>query len=141
MPVQLAQSMKQGTYTSLGNKSYGELGGADIEAQKALARGLKEEISSAVGSVAGLNRRQSELMNAVEIAERRALIEGNKNPAGLALLANDPMAGIGFLADRSALAKSLAARSLYSGGALMSGQPPSPQLLYQLGILAQPQSY
>jgi hypothetical protein len=115
MTVQTAQALKEGTYSSLGKKAYGELKGADIEAQKALARGLKEEISTAVPEVAALNARQSALINAKEIAERRALMEGNKNPAGLALLANNPMAGVGFMADRSALLKSLLARLLYSG--------------------------
>ena len=40
-----AQAMKQGTYRALGDKAYGELKGASIEAQKAQARGLKEELA------------------------------------------------------------------------------------------------
>ena len=44
IPVQLAQKLKQGTYAALKNK-YGQLGSAEVEAQKALARGLKEQIA------------------------------------------------------------------------------------------------
>ncbi len=41
IPVQLAQEMQQGTYKQLAKK-YGQLGSGEVEAQKALARGLKE---------------------------------------------------------------------------------------------------
>ena len=117
MSVQQAQAMKQGTYRALNDKVYGELQGASTEAQKALARGLKEEISAAVPKVAPLNARQSELINALKVTERRALMDLNKNPAGLALIAPTKSALVAFLADKSALFKSLLARSLYSGTA------------------------
>ena len=116
MSVQRAQALKQGTYRALGDKPYGELQGASTEAQKALARGLKEEISTAVPEVAKLNARQSELINALKVSERRALMDLNKNPAGLALIAPNKAALTAFLADKSALFKSLLARSLYTGG-------------------------
>lgn len=116
MPVQLAQKLKQGTYRALGDKPYGELQGAATEAQKALARGLKEEISAAVPTVAPLNARQSELINALKVSERRALMELNRNPVSLAFLAPTKQAMVAFLADKSDLFKSLLARSLYSGG-------------------------
>lgn len=115
MSVQEAQKMKQGTYKQLGDKPYGELAGAEIEAQKQLARGLKEEISAAVPGVAQLNKQESKLFNAIEIAERRALLDGNKNPAGLALLAHNVPAFAAFMADKSALFKSLIARMMNSG--------------------------
>lgn len=112
MPVQMAQKMKQGTYKDLGEKAYGEMKGADIEAQKTLARGLKDEIAQAVPGVAGLNAEESKLLGALSVVERRVLMEANKNPMGLALLAKNPEAWAGFMADRSALFKSLAARML-----------------------------
>ncbi len=119
MSVQLAQAMKQGTYKALGDKPYGELSGAATEAQKQLARGLKEEVSAAVPGVANANAMQGELMNAKSIAERRALMEGNKNPISLptsiAAIAHDPMATLGLWANSSAWAKSVLARALYSG--------------------------
>ncbi len=55
------------------------------------------------------------MLGALNLAERRALMELNKNPAGLSLLAKNPEAAMGFLADRSGLFKSLAARMIYQG--------------------------
>lgn len=114
MPVELAQKMKQGTYKVLAKK-YGQIGTAETEAQKAIARGLKDEIAQAIPQVSALNARESELINALNVAERRALMEANKNPMGLSLLANHPATWAAFLADRSALVKSLLARGMESG--------------------------
>lgn len=109
LPVSLAQKMKQGTYRVLAGK-YGEVGSAATESQKALARGLKEEVAAAVPGVAGLNAQESLLLNALKVGERRALFEANKNPMGLSLLAQNPAAWAAFMADRSAAFKALAAR-------------------------------
>lgn len=114
IPVQIAQDLKQGTYRIL-NKKYGQLGTADDAAQKALARGLKEEISTKVPEVAGLNAQESKLFNVLGIAEKPALMDANKNIGGLALLTHNLPGFAAFMADRSALAKSLLARMLYSG--------------------------
>src|SRR5206468_3026519 len=110
----LAQELKQGTYRILASK-YGEQGSAATEAQKALARGLKEGISEKVPAVAGLNAEESKLINALEVAERRALMDGNKNFGGLAWLAHSPATWAAFMADKSALFKSLVARMMHSG--------------------------
>lgn len=115
-PVQTAQELKQGTYRSLKDKAYGELKGADIEAQKTLARGLKEEIAKAVPAVRPLNARESELLNALSLVERRALMEANKNPIGLGWLNSNKAAFAGWMADRSGLFKSLVARMLNATG-------------------------
>ena len=61
IPLDVAQAEKTGTYTQL-RKKYGELGSARIEAEKALARGLKEEIENAIPEVKGLNARESKLL-------------------------------------------------------------------------------
>jgi hypothetical protein len=118
VPVQLAQKLKSGTYTQLKGK-YGELGSADIEAQKALARGLKEEISAKVPDIASLNARESALINALEIAERRALLQPNLSLLGMSPLAHSPVTWAAFMADRSAAIKALAARGLYSGSGVI----------------------
>lgn len=115
IPVPLAQEIKQGTYKALGDKSYGEIKTAEVEAQKAIARALKEEISKAVPDVAPLNAAESRLINAGKVLENRLATEGNKNPAGLAWLATQPLAAAGFLVDRSAFLKGLLARGMYSG--------------------------
>lgn len=109
IPVQTAQDMKQGTYRVLAKK-YGEAGSAETEAQKGLARGLKEEIASAVPGVGPLNAEESRLLTTLSVAERRALLEANKNPMGLAALAHNPLSWAAFMADRSGAFKALAAR-------------------------------
>lgn len=63
IPATQAQALKVGTYRSLGSKSYGEVKGASIEAQKALARGLREEISKLFPEVEGLNLREGGLLS------------------------------------------------------------------------------
>lgn len=108
--VQQAQALKQGTYKQLAKK-YGQLGSADVEAQKAIARGLKEQVAENVPAVVPLNLEESKLFNVLDVAERKIVTEANKNPMGLAALrVDDPKAWAAFMADRSASAKSLLAR-------------------------------
>lgn len=109
LPVQQAQQLKQGTYKVLSNK-YGEFGSAETEAQKGLARGLKEEIAAAVPGVGALNAEESKLLTTLNVSERRALLDANKNPMGLASLAHNPLSWAAFMADRSSAFKALAAR-------------------------------
>lgn len=120
LPVQAAQELKQGTYKTLAKK-YGQLGGAETEAQKGLARGLKEEISNAVPEVAGLNAEEAKLIKTLNVTERRALMELNKNPMGLASLAKNPLSWAAFMADRSAAFKALAARMVNGPAASVAG--------------------
>lgn len=120
IPVQLAQEMKQGTYKQLAKK-YGQLGSGEVEAQKGLARGLKEEISNVVPDVAKLNAEESRLIRTLGVAERRAMMDQNKNPAGLALLTHNPASFAAFMADKSALFKSLLARTIYGGARPIGG--------------------
>ena len=139
IPVQVAQELKRGTYRSL-KSNYGKLGSAEVEAQKSLARGLKEEIASSVPGIEQLNRKESELINALEIANRRALMSGNNNLGGISWLAKNPAAWAAFMADKSPAFQSIVARMLYSGSeaipvnaartaiggaAAVSGSPPN----------------
>jgi hypothetical protein len=111
IPIELAQKLKQGTYKIV-DKKYGQLGSAEIEAQKGLARGLKEQMAEAVPAVAPLNAKQSELIKALKVTGRRAMMDDNRNPVGLAGLSQSPSQLAAMLADRSALLKSLAARGM-----------------------------
>lgn len=117
IPVQLAHALKKGTYQALGGKSYGEIGSASTEAQKALARGLREEVAAAVPQAAEALKREASLMNVKDVAMNRALMEANKNPVGLGALriGDNPLSTLGFVADRSAYVKGLLARLLYRG--------------------------
>jgi len=115
IPVQLAQELKTGTHRSLGSKSYGELKNADVEAQKALVRGIKEDIANSVPEVGNLNARESKLLEALPLVERRVLMDANKNPVGLGILSLDKTRLAAWMADRSPLFKSLVARMLNQG--------------------------
>lgn len=111
IPVDVAQKLKQGTYKVL-EKKYGQLGSAETEAQKGLARGLKEQIAAVVPEVGPLNAKQSELIKALKVTGRRAMMDDNRNPIGIAGLSQSPVQLAAMLADRSALLKSLAARGI-----------------------------
>ena len=118
IPVQEAQALKQGTYKVLADK-YDKIGGAvdneaATQAQMAMARGLRQGIEEAVPGVGQLNAKESALINALEMAERRAGIGGNKDIGGIAWLANNPAAAMAMMADRSAAFKSWLANKLYA---------------------------
>lgn len=116
IPVQLAQKLKVGTYKSLGEKAYGELKGATIESGKTLARGFKELIGKAEPGVLGLNKESQALYDTLDVAERRAFMEANKDIAGLSTLSKDMKNQIAMMADRSAPFKALLARTIYKAG-------------------------
>lgn len=60
IPAVAAQDLKSGTYTSLKDKAYGEQKSATVEAQKALARGIKEELENQFPEIKGLNAQQGQ---------------------------------------------------------------------------------
>jgi hypothetical protein len=80
MPADFAQFVKQGTYRKIAS-DYGEMGTAQIEGQKALARGIKEELSRAIPELADLNEAQGKLLDlqpALESAVNRAVNSTSK---------------------------------------------------------------
>lgn len=111
IPIQLAQDLKRGTYQQL-RKKYGQVGSASDQSQKAVARGLKEEIALAEPAVSPLNAEQQKLIDTLKVTERRAGMDQNKNPLGLSGFAQTPSQFLMTMADKSALAKSLAARGI-----------------------------
>ncbi len=121
MAVQTAQAMKKGTYDQL-RKKYGQLGTADVESQKALARGLKDEISAKVPEVGPLNAEDSRLIKTLNVAERQQMQQANKDPASFAWLAHSPVSFAAYMADKSSLAKSMMANVLYRGGNIPLGR-------------------
>jgi hypothetical protein len=144
IPVSLAHALKKGTYKSLGGKSYGEVGTASTEAQKALASGARQAVAQAVPEVANPLARQAALMNVRDVAGHRALLEANKNPMGLAALRMDnPLSAASFMADRWAWLKAALALQMQTGAAphalaplgIAAAQKPDPELLRQLGNL------
>jgi hypothetical protein len=83
LPAADAQAMKQGTYRALGDKSYGELKGANIEAQKALARGLKDEIANQFPELKDLNAQESKLLDLQPVLEKAVARIGNHQLIGI----------------------------------------------------------
>jgi hypothetical protein len=77
-----AQAMKQGTYRVLRGK-YGEQGSATVEAQKALARGLKDQIADAFPELKGMNAAESKLLDLQPVLERAVNRISNHQPIGI----------------------------------------------------------
>ena len=122
MTVQAAQAMKQGNYKSLGDAAYG-MGlkpAAERDAIKAVTAALKKNIERAEPAVAPINKDISELVNAIKVSQRRALMEGNKDivplGASVATALQNPIAAAGLYANSSAAVKAMLARMLYTGG-------------------------
>lgn len=83
IPADAAQALKQGTYQQLKGKAYGELKSGSIEAQKALARGIKEELETQFPEIKGLNATQGQLINLDEALERAVRRIDNHQLLGL----------------------------------------------------------
>lgn len=79
IPAAQAQAIKQGTYQQLSSKSYGELRSATIESQKALARGIKEELANQFPELSKLNAQDSRLLQLQPLIERAINRIGNRN--------------------------------------------------------------
>lgn len=110
IPVQVAQDMKQGYQRAIGDRGYGELKTPTTEGEKQIARALREQVAAKVPAVVEPLKRESEIINAVKLAQRRAAVDANKNPLGLGIL-NPAYLPI-WLWDRSTLGKAYTARLL-----------------------------
>jgi hypothetical protein len=82
IPIDQAQGMKQGTYRQLDGK-YGATQGASVEAEKALARGIKEEIERLAPEVKELNATEGARLQLQDVIERRIRQVGNSEIVGL----------------------------------------------------------
>lgn len=133
LSVPEAQAMKTGTYKQIGKK-YGEVSSAAIETQKALARGLKEDIASEVPQIAALNARDSQLMASMDAVGRRVALSGNKDPVGFAWVTQHPVTFLAALIDRNPSVKSYLARGLYTNAGRLAGV--SPQLIRAAAMAA-----
>ncbi|SRR6266550_909452 len=91
--LERAQAVKQGTYQQI-KKSYGQLSTAAVESQKALARGLKEEIAAQFPEIADLNVRDSNLIGLDKQLERAVNRISNHQMMGI----GTPLAAAGVKA-------------------------------------------
>lgn len=83
IPASQAQSLKQGTYQQLKSRAYGELKSATVESQKALARGIKEELVSQFPELKDLNAEDSKLINLEGVLETAVNRIGNHQLVGI----------------------------------------------------------
>lgn len=81
--AQDAQALKTGTYQRLSSRAYGEAGSATTEAEKSLARGLKEEIENYFPEVKGMNAQTSKFYGLQEELTRAVNRVRNHNLLGL----------------------------------------------------------
>lgn len=79
IPIDEAQDIKRNTYRKLRESAYGEQSTAQKEGQKALARGLKEEIYNQLPpEIRALGPKEKVLIDLENVLERFANREGNK---------------------------------------------------------------
>lgn len=119
IPVPVAQRLKAGTYEQLERKrayAPGEMKEATVQAQKALARGLKEGIEKEAPEVIELNREQQRIYRAMPMVERRIFNDAMRNPGGLHAIADQTGMLATFLDRKSAGFKSLIAHLLNATG-------------------------
>lgn len=82
IPATQAQAIKQGTYQQI-RKSYGQMSNATVESQKALARGIKEELATQIPEIGDLNAKESALLGLDKAMERAVGRIGNLNMMGI----------------------------------------------------------
>ena len=82
IPIEQAQKIKQNTYVML-RKHYGELKGLSIEAQKALARGIKDQIVANHPEIKSLNKADSALLELEDVIEKAASRISNRDLIGI----------------------------------------------------------
>lgn len=119
-----AQALKVGTYRVLRDK-FGQMGAAETEAEKSLARGLKEELEQHVPGISALNEREGRLIQTLSEVGKRAALTGNKDPIGFAWVAHNPTMFLAALIDRNPAIKSLMARGLYNHAGQIAQVPPA----------------
>lgn len=83
IPAADAQALKVGTYRQLGSKAYGELKGATIESQKALARGIKEELANQFPELSSLNAAEGSMYDLQPVLEKAIQRQGNHQILGI----------------------------------------------------------
>ena len=132
IPTAKAQDIKQATYQQIGDTPYqavatGNIPAARIQGQQALARGLKEDIAAEAqkqGTNNNIpNAREGAAIKARDAVAQQVARAGNRDPVGLAWLAENPVAAGLYLMERSPAVKSLIARGLYKPAAVIAGVP------------------
>lgn len=113
LSVPAAQEMKKRIYERVGNLNYlRQNPNTNVQAEQALARGLRKGISEAVPEVAPINQEEAKIINALNVSERRALAEANKDIMGVASISPSMWRNILGFADRNSGFKAILARMM-----------------------------
>lgn len=143
IPAEQAQAVKQGTYRALGDKAYGEISTASKESQKALARGLKDELAQQFPELSNLNARDSRLINLQDSLERAVGRIGNHQLLGIgtpiAAGAVKAVSGSGKLAAIAGVMKAVLDNPSVKSNlaiALSQGRIPSPLVVPKIAAYA-----
>ena len=101
---------------SLLRKTFGQRGGADVEARKALQHGTRQAVGRAVPEINPLLTRESKLHRLGKAVNRRAHIGANADPLSFAAIAPNMTQAALWLANRIPALKSQVARGAYQAG-------------------------
>lgn len=91
IPADQAQAIKTGTYQKI-RQDYGAMSTAQIESQKALARGIKEELSAKIPELTGLNEKEGKLLDLQPVLESAVNRAANRS-GGFKSLVSSAAAG------------------------------------------------
>ena len=110
VPADELQAMKTGTYKVLGKK-YGQIGSTEVEAQKGLALGAKEQLNQAFPDLAALNAEDSAYLKLGPALDKAVARAGNRNflslPTGIIAGAVKGITGSGGLGVVAGVTKAL----------------------------------
>lgn len=124
MSPEIAQTMKQAAYRQLGDAAYatGAKPMVERDALRSIASGLRTEIGKAVPEVMPLNARESALITARDMAEKRVIQDSTKGMS-LGWLAHNPKAALAYMLGNNPAAQSVLANTLHanSGSLPMGG--------------------
>lgn len=110
-----AQTLKKGTWSILGPSGFSDdlATRGSVAADRAIGSGMREALEQRVPGLSEVNRQTGDLLNLRQVMGTKAAMAGNKNTAGLSLLAENPVAGTAFALDRSAWFNSWLGQKLY----------------------------
>lgn len=83
VPAQEALDLARGTGKWTTNKAWGEMKGAELEAEKAAERGVRGAVKAASPEAKDALAKQAEALRAKTVLDRMAFREGNRDPIGL----------------------------------------------------------
>ena len=121
MSLDEAQQAKINTHILL-RDAYGDMKGAEVEATKQAARGLKEQIEAVFPEIAGLNQKQSDLMGLDEAMQRRVWQMENPTSTGFHTIPGTVKKALEMPELRSRLAIALASKGIENPGDLIASR-------------------